>query len=140
MESVARYTVQVALQYEFSQFDIPTNFTTGYIPLGSKAPDEYPSYIYGTEVFEFNQNLQHWAAQTARKARLKDDALSKIYRAHYAEAYPIGGAPPAVYECDGATSDNYFHGITLSETFANYTRLITNGSGVYCTTAQEDST
>lgn len=26
----ARYAVQVALQYEFSQFDIPTNFTSGY--------------------------------------------------------------------------------------------------------------
>lgn len=25
----ARYAVQVALQYEFSQFEIPTNFTTG---------------------------------------------------------------------------------------------------------------
>jgi len=38
----AKYAVQVALQYEFDIRDIPNNFTTGYIPFGTDAPDDYP--------------------------------------------------------------------------------------------------
>jgi purine nucleoside permease len=137
----ARYAVQVALQYEFSQFEIPTNFTNGYIPFGAKRPDQYPQTIYGTEVIEFNQDLQHMAAEWAKTATLNDSADAVAYRANYAasDAYAPGAAPPAVYECDVATSDVYYSGTILSEAFGNFTSLITNGTGVYCTTAQEDN-
>jgi purine nucleoside permease len=47
----ARYAVQVALQHEFDIRDLPGNYTTGYIPIGSTSPSEYPTSIYGTEVF-----------------------------------------------------------------------------------------
>ena len=56
--TLARFEVQVALQYEFDVRDIGTNFSTGYIPYGTKAPGEYPTLIYGTEVFEVNENLR----------------------------------------------------------------------------------
>ncbi|KAK5163892.1 uncharacterized protein LTR77_010286 [Saxophila tyrrhenica] len=137
----AKYAVQVALQYEFSQFEIPTNFTSGYIPLGAHSPQQYPTSIYGTEVFEFNQDLQHWAAEQARTASLNDSSDAVAYRANYGvnAAYAAGAAPPAVYECDVATSDVYYSGTILGEAFGNFTTLITNGSGVYCTTAQEDN-
>ena len=137
----AKYAVQVALQYEFSQFEIPTNFTSGYIPLGAHTPQQYPSSIYGTEVFEFNQNLQHIAATMARTAVLNDSADAVAYRANYAAstAFTAGAAAPAVYECDVATSDVYYSGDILSTAFGNFTTLVTNGSGVYCTTAQEDN-
>ncbi|KAK0818397.1 hypothetical protein LTR75_002710 [Friedmanniomyces endolithicus] len=137
----ARYAVQVALQYEFSQFEIPTNCTSGYIPQGSLSPQEYPQSIYGTEVFEFNQNLQKMAVAFARKAALNDSSDAVIYRANYAtsSAYAAGAAAPSVVECDVATSDVYFSGNILSTAFGNYTTLVTNGSGVYCMTAQEDN-
>lgn len=63
------------------------------------------------------------------------------YRAHYAStsAYEVGSQGPSVVGCDGATSDVYFSGTLLGETFENTTKLFTNGSGVYCTTAQEDT-
>ncbi|KAK0344278.1 hypothetical protein LTR59_013827 [Friedmanniomyces endolithicus] len=131
----------VALQYEFSQFEIPTNYTSGYIPQGSLSPQEYPQSIYGTEVFEFNQNLQKMAVGFARKAALNDSSDAVIYRANYAasSAYAAGAAAPSVVECDVATSDVYFSGNILSTAFGNYTTLVTNGSGVYCMTAQEDN-
>ncbi|KAK4579953.1 hypothetical protein LTR86_000155 [Recurvomyces mirabilis] len=137
----ARYAVQVALQYEFSQFEIPTNFTSGYIPLGSHAADEYPASIYGTEVFELNQNLQKVAANFARKATLNDSDDAIAYRANYAStpAYAAGAQPPSVIECDVATSDVYYSGSILSTAFGNFTTLVTNGTGVYCTSAQEDN-
>ena len=115
--------------------------TLKLVPLGAHTPQQYPTSIYGTEVFEFNQNLQHWAATQARTATLNDSAAAITYRANYAasSAYAAGAAPPAVYECDVATSDVYYSGTILSEAFGNFTTLVTNGTGVYCTTAQEDN-
>jgi len=105
--TVARYAVQVALQYEFDPREIAGNFSTGYIPQGSNVPDEYPQSVYGTEVFEVNQALQKIAAGFAKKATLNDSDDAIAYRALYAgsELYAAGAAAPAVYECDVATSD-----------------------------------
>lgn len=63
------------------------------------------------------------------------------YRANYAtaSAYTAGSQGPSVLGCDVATSDVYFSGTLLSEAFGNTTKLFTNGTGEYCTTAQEDN-
>jgi purine nucleoside permease len=138
----ARYAVQVALQYEFDPREIPANFSAGYVPQGSKTPDEYPKSIYGTEVFEVNDALRKRAVSFAKTAILNDSAEAIAYRAKYATPsgiYAAGTQPPSVVECDVATSDNYFTGRLLGEAFSNYTRLVTNGTGVYCNTAQEDN-
>ena len=131
----------MALQYEFDPREIPANFSTGYIPLGATEPDQYPTSIYGTEVFELNQNLQKIAANFARKATLNDSDDAIAYRAQYAtsQAFTVGAAPPSIVECDVATSDVYYSGNLLSTAFGNFTTLLTNGTGVYCTTAQEDN-
>lgn len=65
--TIARYAVQVALQYEFDVRELPTDFSTGYLPLGSTSPAQYPQSLYGTEVFEVNQNLQNIAARIAKR-------------------------------------------------------------------------
>ncbi|KAG6837092.1 hypothetical protein H0H93_014984 [Arthromyces matolae] len=52
----ARFAVQVTLQYEFDAREIPSNFATGYVPQGATAPGQYPTEIYGTEVFEVNMH------------------------------------------------------------------------------------
>lgn len=136
----ARFAVQVALQHEFDIRDLPGNYTTGYIPIGSSSPTEYPQSIYGTEVFEINQDLQKLAANFARKASLNDSAQAVLYRGNYvSEPYTAARQAPGVFECDVATSDVYYSGRLLGEAFDNYTTLATNGSGVYCTSAQEDN-
>jgi len=137
----ARYAVQVALQYEFDPRELPANYSYGYIPFGATNNFDYPSTIYGTEVFEVNQNLQKLAIGFARKAQLNDSTAAIAYRKKYAVSpkYKAGAAPPSVIACDVATSDVYYSGTILSSGFGNYTKLITNGTGVYCTTAQEDN-
>lgn len=139
----ARFAVQVALQYELDPREIGTNYSTGYIPFGAYYPDEYPGNFYGTEVFELNTDLRAHAASLAKTANLTDSAAAKTYRANYitptSHIYTAGAAPPAVVECDVATTDVYFSGVILSTAFENTTRLFTNGTGVYCTTAQEDN-
>ena len=133
----SKYAIQVALQYEFDAREIPDNFTTGYIPLGAFLPDQYPQYIYGTEVFEVNEDLRDIAVEFAKTAKLNDSSISQAYRSNY--AYPDARKAPGILSCDVATSDVYFSGKLLGETFENTTTLFTNGSGIYCTTAQEDN-
>ncbi|GLB43406.1 putative purine nucleoside [Lyophyllum shimeji] len=137
----ARYAVQVGLQYEIDAREIPANFPTGYIPQGSSAPWEYPRSIYGTEVYEVNDALRKIAVTFAKNATLNDTAAAQAYRAYYATSsvYAMGAAPPSVVECDTATSDNFWSGALLADAFENTTTLFTNGTGVYCTTQQEDN-
>ncbi|KZT67086.1 NUP-domain-containing protein [Daedalea quercina L-15889] len=137
----AKYAVQVALQYEIDAREMPANFTTGYVPLGATAPGQYPTSIYGTEVFEVNEALRDLAVAFANTADLNDSAAAAAYRANYASSasYLAGTKEPSVVPCDVATSDVYYSGALLSEAFENTTTLLTNGSGIYCTTAQEDN-
>lgn len=138
----ARYAVQVALQYEIDIRELPKNYSTGYIPFGAETPDQYPSTIYGTEVFEVNSDLRRIAAGFARRANLSDSETAKSYRTHYATPggeYRAATRPPGVTECDVATSDVYYSGQILARAFENSTKLLTNGTGDYCSTAQEDN-
>lgn len=137
----ARYAVQVALQYEFDAREKPANFSTGYVPQGSYAPGQYPQELYGTEVFEVNDNLRQIAIELANTGKLFDNAASQQYRANYASdpAYSAGAAPPSIVACDTATSDVFWTGNLLAGAFENTTKLFTNGSATYCTTQQEDN-
>ncbi|KAG6832574.1 hypothetical protein H0H87_001230 [Tephrocybe sp. NHM501043] len=137
----ARFAVQVALQFEFDAREKPENFSTGYVPQGSRSPDEYPQSIYGTEVFELNDALRKLAVGFAKTAKLKDSLLSQSVRQKYATTpgFTAGTEAPSIVECDTATSDAFWTGALLGEAFENTTRLFTNGSATYCTTQQEDN-
>ncbi|KAI0996692.1 Purine nucleoside permease [Podosphaera aphanis] len=139
--SFSKYAVQVALQYEFDFRDVTDNFTSGYIPLGTTAPDQYPRDIYGTEVFEVNESLRDRAVQFASRATLMDSPSAQAYRALYRpnDAFAAATKAPSIINCDVSTSDTYFSGNQLGEAFENTVRLFTNGTGVYCMTAQEDN-
>jgi purine nucleoside permease len=137
----SKYAVQVALQYEFDAREIPENYSTGYIPQGSYAPNQYPESIYGTEVFEVNEALRDIAVNFASNVTYNDSTSAAAYRAKYAveERYAAATKNPGVITCDVATSDVYYSGALLGEAFENFTTLMTNNSGVYCMTAQEDN-
>lgn len=130
----ARYAIQVALQYEIDAREIPSNWSTGYFAIGSIAPAQYPAIIYGTEVFELNVNLRDKAVSLAADVQLNDSSDAIAYRAKY--DYAPANEPPKVTTGDSATSDVYYSGALLGESFGNYTYLLTNGTGVYVTTAQ----
>ncbi|KAF4451518.1 hypothetical protein F53441_5527 [Fusarium austroafricanum] len=140
--AIARYAVQVALQYEIDSRSLPPDWPTGYISYGRNRPHEHPFITYGTEVFELNAQLQDTAYMLARKAELADANGPKQYRAlyrHMGESYKSASQPPSVTKCDTATSDVYYSGSRLSESFENTTKVWTNGTGIYCMSAQEDN-
>ncbi|TBU38217.1 purine nucleoside permease [Dichomitus squalens] len=136
----ARFSVQVALQYEVDAREIPAEFNTGYIPQGTTAPGQWPRYVYGTEAFELNDALRQRAVTFAKRAMLNDSASAQAYRALYAGVPEHAAAlqAPSVVACDTATSDVWWSGALLAEAFENTTTLLTNGTGTYCTTQQED--
>lgn len=138
----ARFAVQVALQYEIDPRELPANYSTGYIPQGSYLPGQFPGSIYGTEVFEVNEDLRDAVVSFAQEANLADSSAARAYRAKYATTNSpnkVGALPPSVVKCDVATSDVYYSGKILSSTFDNITSTWTNKTGQYCTSAQEDN-
>lgn len=137
----ARYAVQVALQYEFDAREMPAGWSTGYFPQGAYAPDEYPGSVYGTEVFEVNDALRRLAIGFAGNATLVDSDAAGKARSNYANTSIFAAAveAPSVVACDTATADVYFSGALLGEAFENTTSLFTNGSGIYCSSQQEDN-
>jgi len=139
--ALAKYAVQVALQYEFDAREMPDNFSSGYFPYGTSEPNQYPRITYGTEVMELNEALRDVAYSFASKARLADNVDAMGYRAKYrvVENFLAATRQPSVVKCDSATSDVYYSGTLLSEAFENITAAWTNGSGIYCMTAQEDN-
>ncbi|KAL6888071.1 purine nucleoside permease domain-containing protein [Trichoderma evansii] len=140
--ALARYAVQVALQYEIDPRSLPGDWPTGYIPYGRTHPFEYPCITYGTEVFELNANLRDAAYSFAQRAKLVDSEEPRRYRALYSSmgtSYHMAVRPPSVVKCDSATSDVYYSGGRLAQAFENTTALWTNGTGTYCMSAQEDN-
>ncbi|KAI1078962.1 purine nucleoside permease [Whalleya microplaca] len=141
--ALAKFSVQVALQYEFDAREMPNNFTTGYLAYGAYLPDQYPTIFYGTEVMEVNEALRDAAYDLAARAELSDSPDTAKYRAKYqtgGQIYAAATYAPGVIKCDTATSDVYYSGTLLSEAFENTTKLWTNQSEItYCMTAQEDN-
>jgi len=133
----AKFAVQI-LEYEVDARELPSNWTTGYYAYGSNTPDEYPGNIYGTEVFELNENLRDRALELAQTALLYNGTkINEHMRLSYNFA-PANETPKAI-ACDTLTSDTYWFGELMDETFTNYTKLMTNGSATYCATQQEDN-
>ncbi|KKF96031.1 hypothetical protein CFO_g1620 [Ceratocystis platani] len=139
---LAKYAVQVALQYEIDSREIPSDWAMGYVAYGTKKPLQYPSILYGTEVFELNEALRDAAFLMASNATLADSEAAGLYRAKYSTMGDVTQAAtssPAVVKCDTATSDVYYSGKMLSEGFEKVSQVWTNGSAQYCMTASEDS-
>lgn len=141
--TLARYAVQVDLQYQFDGRAIPAEWKSGYVPQGCATPNEYPKIIYGTEVFEVNEELQKIALDFASRACLEDSERAQTYRRGFAQSpngiFEPATRPPFVFAGDVASSNVFFHGHLLSETFEHSLKIMTDGKGQYTTTAQEDT-
>lgn len=139
----AKYAIQVGLLYQIDSRELDPekykDWSTGYFSYGTKNPNDYPDSVYGTEVFEVNQKLR----DRAMKLSLKNKDLLKIGdddNIHLRKWYSHpASSNPDILACDVLTSDNYFTGHVLNDYFNQYTKLITNGTANYCSSAQEEN-
>ena len=139
----AKFAVQIDLQVEFDGREIPSTWSTGYVPMGASSRESYPTTIYGSEVFELNDDLRQVAISFARTVSLEDSADAAKNRALYSDSpgdvYHAATLDPSIVEGDVTTGNVFFHGDLLCEGFEKVVKLYTSGKAEYYMTAQEDT-
>jgi purine nucleoside permease len=133
----AHYLVDFGLQWELDARAIPADWQSGYLGIDTKSGTDKPALPYRTEVFQLNATLLQRAYALSRDVALSDSEAARTYRAKY--AYAPANQPPAVIQCDTMSSDTWFSGTALGQRAQAWTQLLTDGSGTYCTTQQEDN-
>ncbi len=152
----ARYLVDFGIQWEIDARELPSAWTTGYLGINSQtaawsAGQPLPSTLkppldYRTEVFQLDEALLQKAYALSRDVALSDAAEAQSARAHFGAPgsdpkidYRAATRPPSVLQCDTLAGDTWFSGTLLGQRATEWTRILTDGKGVYCTTQQEDN-
>jgi purine nucleoside permease len=133
----ARYLVDFGMQWEIDGREIPADWTTGYLGINTRSPADKPPLDYRTEVFQLNEVLLQKAYALSRNVGLSDNAQAQAARARFGTA--PANQPPTVLQCDTLAGDTWFSGSLLGQRASQWTRILTDGKGVYCTTQQEDN-
>jgi purine nucleoside permease len=68
---------------------------------------------------------------------LSDSEQAQAARAKF--SYAPANRPPTVIQCDTLSGDTWWSGTRLGERARDWTKMLTAGKGVYCTTQQEDN-
>lgn len=133
----AKYLVDFGIQWELDGREIPSGWTTGYLGVNTKSPADKPPPDYRTEVFQLNAQLADAAFALSRNVALSDSPQALSARAKY--DYAPANRPPTVIQCDTLAGDTWWSGTLLGERARQWTKIMTDGKGVYCTTQQEDN-
>jgi purine nucleoside permease len=133
----AKYLVDFGPQWELDAREKPANWPNGFIGINTKGPGEKPPLDYRTEVFELNASLADAAYGMTRNVRLSDSDAAKAARAKF--NYAPANQPPGVIQCDTLAGDTWWSGKYIGQRARDWTKLLTDGKGVYCTTQQEDN-
>jgi len=133
----ARYVVDTGIAHEIDARELPSGWQDGYFGVLTDAPGQKPQFDYKTEVFRLDEGLLQKALELSQHVILQDSDDARNYRQHYSE--PAARNPPQVIQCDTASGDTWWAGRRLGEHARSWTKLLTDGKGVYCTTQQEDN-
>ena len=133
----ARFAVDSGIAHEIDARELPPGWQDGYFGVLTDSPDKVPRFDYRTEVFDLNEALLQQAVSLSKSVALEDSPDLAEYRGHYPKA--PANQPPAVIQCDTLSADTWWSGNRLGEHARRWTRLLTGGKGVYCTSQQEDN-
>jgi purine nucleoside permease len=133
----ARYLVDFGIAHEIDAREMPKAWKNGYFGIFTKGPGEKPKLNYLTESFQLDEALLQKVLHLSKDAKLEDSDVARAYRARYKE--PAARRAPSVIQCDTLGGDTWWHGKILGQHARDWTKLLTNGKGVYCTTQQEDN-
>jgi purine nucleoside permease len=133
----ARYLVDSGIAHEIDAREMPRGWQDGYFGILTDGPGQVPKFDYRTEVFRLDEGLLKKALSLSTLAVLEDSEDLRAYRRHYPEA--PANQPPTVIQCDTLAGDTWWSGNRLGEHARQWTRLLTEGKGVYCTSQQEDN-
>jgi purine nucleoside permease len=133
----ARWVVDGDLGYEIDPREIPSDWSTGYLPLRKAKPFEAPATPLDGQVFALNPSLTQWAFDLTRSTALADSEKLHSIRAGFEG--PVAQRAPFVMIGDEISSSTYWHGKLLDQWAAAWVPYFTNGQGQFVTTAMEDT-
>jgi purine nucleoside permease len=133
----ARWVVDGDLGYEIDAREMPSDWTTGYIPLRKTRPFEAPAAPLDGQMYALNSDLAKWAYNLTRDTPLADSDRLKEVRSNFDGA--AAQKPPAVILGDEVSSSTYWHGKLFDAWAAEWMRYFTEGKGTFATTAMEDT-
>jgi purine nucleoside permease len=133
----AKYLVDFGIQWELDAREKPESWPSGYLGINTKSPADKPPLDYKTEVFKLNPDLADAAYALSKNVVLADSPEAQAARAKF--SYAPANQPPKVIQCDTLASDTWWSGKYIGERARDWTKLVTDGKGVYCTTQQEDN-
>ena len=133
----ARWIVDADLGYEIDAREIPSDWTTGYIPLRKGRPFEPPAAPLDGQAFEVSAALANWAYELTKSVPLADSDKLKETRIQFDG--PAAQEPPHVMIGDEISSSTYWHGKLLDAWATEWMRYFTSGQGTFATTAMEDT-
>ena len=133
----ARYVVDGGIVHEIDARERPPGWEDGFYGVLTDSPTQVPRFDYRTEVFRLDEALLQRALALSRAVPLEDSDDLRAYRRRY--GFAPANQPPAVVQCDTLSSDTWWGGRRLEAHARRWTRLLTGGQGVYCTTQQEDN-
>jgi purine nucleoside permease len=128
------------LAYEIDAREIPSDWTTGYIPLSQQRPYALPKKTrgIGNVAFTLNKPFVEWAYQLTRDTPLMENDVMKVNRARYTN-HPAALRAPFVLKGDNLAGSTFWHGKLLNQWANDWVKYWTDGTGNYVTTAMEDS-
>ncbi len=141
----ASYVVDGDLAYEIDAREIPSGWSTGYVPLGTPSPYFRPrpaaKSINGTNLFRLNAGLAHWAYQiSSSRVTLPDDANLQSLRALYATSpYPATQSPPKILRGDVLAAGTFWVGVLLNTWAENWVTYWSDGKAKFTMTSEEDA-
>jgi purine nucleoside permease len=135
----AEYVVDGDLAHEIDAREIPSSWTTGYVPLRKATPYELPLREPNEgEMFQLEPKLVQWAYNLTKDLKLLDPEGLAGRRAAM-QGYPNALRPPFVLKGDTLQSMTFWHGKLLNQWANDWVRYHTKNAGNYVMTAMEDT-
>ena len=141
----ADYCVDGDLAHEFDSREIPGDWETGIIPLGTSSPFEScqrgeDGLFLPDELYSLNANLSNWAYELTKDLELSDldTPQMEAYRKRYAGS-PEAQRPPLVLKGDNLGTTRYWHGKLATEWAEKWVVYWTEGRGRLVTSTMEDN-
>jgi purine nucleoside permease len=139
----ASYVIDGDLAYEIDAREIPSDWSTGYVPLGRSSPYQQPtppaSSINGVNLFQFNAPFVNWAYQFSHASvTLPDTSNLQTLRALY-KTFPATQSPPQVLKGDVLAAGTFWIGELMNKWAENWVTYWSNGKAVFTMTSEEDA-
>ena len=139
------YCVDGDLAHEFDPREMPQDWDTGIIPLGTFAPyapsQRGEEFLFlQDELYCLNSDLCDWAYQLTKSIDLGDLDTPKMaaYRKRYSGT-PEAQKPPFILKGDNLGVTRYWHGRIPNEWAEKWVDYWTEGKGRFVTSTMEDN-